>query len=86
MTQRFVRHDIHYKIENEELLQLNKWGEQNHNNSIWYAILGEEFGEVGKALLENKNIESEIIQVAAVCISWLDCIERNRKTAFQQKR
>ena len=32
--------------------QFKKWGEQNHEPALWYAILGEEFGEVGKEICE----------------------------------
>lgn len=40
-------------------------------------ILGEEVGEVHKALLENNQDEltEELVQVCAVCIRWLE----NRK-------
>lgn len=42
-----------------------------------YTVLGEEFGEVGRALLEHGAIASdpliaELIQTAAVCVAWLE--------------
>ncbi len=80
------------------------WGEQNYNDYYWLAILGEEFGEVCRALIEKsvvvfpvvedmngmelhsirnnpfkEHLKKEIIQVAAVCIAWLECIERRKK-------
>ena len=72
------RTSIHDAIFNEELHQEEKWGEQNHNNYKWLAILIEEIGEISKAMLENdhSNIEKEIIQSAAVCVTWLDCLGR----------
>lgn len=36
----------------ERKQQEKKWGPRNHPRSWWYAILGEEFGEVGRAILE----------------------------------
>ena len=50
----------------------------------WYTILAEEFGEVAKAILENEPedaLEAEIIQVAAVCVSWLE-----KRTLRHQQR
>jgi len=51
------------KIPNEILLviqertrQEGKWGEQNHNDYYWLGILGEESGEVSKALIENSIV------------------------------
>jgi len=40
-------------VAGERIKQDLKWGEQNHDPLEWYAILGEEFGEVGKELCEN---------------------------------
>lgn len=40
----------------ERLNQDKKWGIQNHSFEEWYVILGEEFGEVGRAVCEmHKN-------------------------------
>lgn len=38
------------------------------------AILGEEAGEVAKAVLErdDQGLECELVQVAAVCVAWLE--------------
>lgn len=48
-------------------------------NSDRLGILGEEFGEVCKAVNEVSNLEDELIQTAAVCIRWLEALERIRK-------
>jgi NTP pyrophosphatase (non-canonical NTP hydrolase) len=52
-----------------------KWGVGFHGRSdaFWLAILGEEFGEVANAILERDeaNIETELVQCAAVVFSWL---------------
>lgn len=40
-------------------------------------VLGEEFGEVCKAINEKMAVEelkSELIQVAAVCVAWLESL------------
>lgn len=52
--------------------QIELWGNQ-HTNSLdrWMSILGEEFGEVCKAINEkepNERIREEAVQVAAVAM------------------
>lgn len=63
----------------ERVRQEKKWGPQNHDPLKWNAILGEEFGEVSKAILEGdvKNYREELIQVAAVAIAALESLDRN---------
>lgn len=75
----------------ERRRQDEKWGEQNHRDEIWLAILSEEIGEVSQALLHNKfggthagTLREELIQVTAVAIQWLDCIERNGEIITRQ--
>jgi len=62
----------------ERIKQERKWGQQNHDPLKWNAILGEEFGEVSKAILEGdiKNYRDELIQVAAVAIAAIDSLDR----------
>jgi len=71
-----------------------KWGQQNHEPAMWYAILGEEFGEVGKAICERdaelrrgaeivaevltENLRDELVQLAAVAVAFLESLERNQ--------
>jgi NTP pyrophosphatase (non-canonical NTP hydrolase) len=71
-------------IQAERQRQDEKWGEQNHPDEIWLAILSEEIGEASQALLHNKfggkakgTLRDELVQVAAVAVQWLECIERN---------
>ena len=68
-----------YEINNEMERQDEKWGQQEHSDEYWLAILGEEFGEVSKAIVEGKaqEIKKELLHVSAVAIQWLDCIARN---------
>ena len=82
-------------VEAERVKQDVKWGVQNHNAFGWLAILAEEFGEASKSvcsLLSNndtkdsieaiiENLEYELIQTAAVCIAWVECIRRNEKAS-----
>tara|TARA_Y100001954_G_C15774753_1_gene586354 strand:- start:1012 stop:1245 length:234 start_codon:yes stop_codon:yes gene_type:complete len=65
----------------ERQKQDEKWGEQNHNIYKWLAILGEEVGEVNKAVLEDnyKDVINELIQIGAVTVAMIESLERNRK-------
>lgn len=71
---------------NERVRQFAKWGQQNHCLEIWALILGEEVGEVQKAILEfwtgkapKHGIRSELIQVAAVAIATVEYLDRQQK-------
>lgn len=72
----------------ERFRQDVRWGEQNHGPFTWLAILGEEVGEVNRAVLEaNKggdfddlalaDYRRELIQVAAVAMAMIECLDRN---------
>ena len=58
------------------------WGEDSdnfhHNEYLAYTVLGEEVGEIAKALLDKdrENLKEELIQVAAVCVKWLEMINK----------
>ena len=66
----------------EEVMEERKrqdelWGEQNHEDRIWLAILVEEVGEVANDINErSKELREELIQVAAVAVSWVESIDR----------
>jgi len=76
------------EINKERERQDKKWGEQNHDMADWYTILGEEVGEVGKAICEHKlqkiyaaaRIREELIQVAAVAVNMIESYDRNHPT------
>ncbi len=86
--------DITQEVLEERKRQDEKWGEQNHEPSLWLAILMEEVGEAAEALLaahfmphnsEPKRGESnyqdmrkELVQVAAVAIAIIGSLERNQ--------
>ena len=68
---------------NERDRQDAKWGEQNHDDMIWTAILGEEFGEACQAALHDRfggshagTLRDELVHVAAVTVQWIECIDR----------
>lgn len=71
---------IMLEVEAELSRQIARWGIQRHEPLLWNAILGEEVGEVNKAILETWfqgradadggwQYRKELIQVAAVAIS-----------------
>jgi len=64
------------EILTERERQDQKWGEQDHESLYWLAILTEEIGEVAQAILNGKRVRPEVVQVAAVALAWLECIER----------
>ena len=81
-------------IKGEGMRQDHKWGEQNHDPSVWLAILTEEVGELAQAILADRfdsgrdeklhdshhvSMEMEAIQVAAVAAHFIEYLSR-RKT------
>ena len=73
----------------ERARQDAKWGEQNHTALYWYAVLGEEYGEVGEALLDyvdepgggvahEDHYREELIHVAAVAVATIETLDRIR--------
>lgn len=69
-----------------------KWGEQNHVAPIWGMIIGEEYGEMCKAINEfgfdptpekEEQIYTEAIHTMASCMAMLECMERMRSRRQQ---
>jgi NTP pyrophosphatase (non-canonical NTP hydrolase) len=65
----------------ERKSQNEKWGLQRHTHLRWYAILGEEVGEVAEALQKDMvsakgtdadDLYKELIQVAAVACAFAE--------------
>lgn len=81
--------DIFAEVLKERRRQDVKFGIQEHENQLWALILGEEFGEVQKAMMEDKvrklandpvgNMREEVLQCAAVCFAWLESLKRNQE-------
>lgn len=73
-------------ILNERDRQDAKFGWPNaglagHDDHRKMTILGEEVGEIAHAILEHDtaNMHDELVQVAAVCVAWLESeAERGR--------
>lgn len=62
-------------VSDERKRQEAKWGEQNHNPTLWLAILLEEIGELASELIANEwkpelqrraDTGNELVQIAAV--------------------
>ena len=68
-------------VQYERGLQDSRFGEQNHPNEKFYTILGEEFGEVGKAILDGDkgNLRDELVQVAAVAVAFIEMLDRREE-------
>lgn len=74
-------------IRAERERQNKKWGEQNHDDYRWLAILTEEVGELAQAILHDEfggshagTAKTELVHVAAVAVQWLECMERRQLT------
>jgi len=79
-------------VDNERNRENAKWGEQNHPPQFWVGILGEEFGEYCQAVNETvfdngeserakggtDNIILELTHVAAVAVSHIECLLRQK--------
>jgi NTP pyrophosphatase (non-canonical NTP hydrolase) len=68
------------EVELERIAQLHKWGPQDHSHDKWFTILGEEVGEIARAILEqdDKNLRDELIQSAAVIFAWIQSMDQNK--------
>ena len=70
------RETIMQAIRMERIRQDYKWGTDfvGRSDERWLTILAEEFGEVAEAVLRDsdEDVEKELIQGAAVCVSWLE--------------
>lgn len=71
------------EIEAERDRQDDRWGIPNHHLLEWYAIFGEEAGEVGQAIVEFHfqqkpvaRVREECIQAAAVLVAMVEYIDR----------
>ena len=64
-----------------------KWGEQNHDPFLYLSVLMEEVGEFAQAALHTRyggdkadGLRNEAIQVAAVAMAMVECLDRNKWT------
>ncbi len=72
----------------ERARQDAKWGEQNHPQIIWHAIISEEVGELAQELLRTaeytrpvdlKLVRAELVQVAASAVAAIESLDRNQR-------
>ena len=80
------QYQIFHEILNERDRQETKWHEAP---GVWpcdattkLAVLAEEFGEVARGVLERdaENVREELVQVAAVCMKWLEAFDADQIT------
>jgi NTP pyrophosphatase (non-canonical NTP hydrolase) len=87
--------EISHEILQERVRQEQMWGEQNWRPSQWLAILGEEYGEVCRAVCDIElvrpeertleawqNYRDELVQVAAVAIQMIEANDRARESGI----
>jgi NTP pyrophosphatase (non-canonical NTP hydrolase) len=80
------RRRVYSLIDAERQRQAELWG-KDHGwgygdcstdlaNTVKLTVLAEELGEVSRAVLEKNqpNTRTELIQVAAVAVAWLECL------------
>jgi len=67
----------------ERARQDAKWGQQDHDPTMWLAILTEEVGEVAKEIAEGRiapfdgaAYRAELVQVAAVAVAMVEAYDR----------
>ncbi len=69
-----TRSDIFMAISTERERQDRLHPDDDYQDSVFLAVLVEEVGEVAQAMLEDepKQLRTELVQVAAVCIRMLE--------------
>ena len=56
-----------------------KWRNQSgHSDPYWLAILTKEVGELAKTIVEGTVDRRKLVQAAAVCLAWLEAMDRRR--------
>lgn len=78
-------YDAFESVRKERGRQEDKWGQQNHLDLTWLAILTEEVGEAAQEILTNQfgavgnghgDLREEVVQVAAVALAWVEALDR----------
>lgn len=73
--------DVLCQVGMERAEQDARWGEQNHEPLCWLGIMGEEFGELSKELIEPKgrllDAYNEAIQLAACAVAFCEYLRRH---------
>lgn len=75
-----LRKNIYQLIDEERQRQIVKWGDDRCLDPfVWVAVLAEEIGEASEAVLKaesQKDLEDEIVQIAAVAVAWLEDLSK----------
>lgn len=76
-----VKQSFEQLVQMERNFQDKKWGIQNHAPYVFYGILGEEHGEVAKAINTDDIIGTlnELVQLAAVAQAFGEMLLRNHQ-------
>lgn len=77
-----ILHKVAMERKNQDLIWNREPGNWNDNNLVKLSVLGEEFGEVCKSLLEKEQLyklQQELVQVAAVAVAWAEDLESKLK-------
>lgn len=86
-----IQNNVIHDVISERHRQDDKWGEQSHIPGDWIIILGEEYGEVCKAVckacvppigtwvVDIGEYRKELIHVAAVAIAAIECMDRDSR-------
>jgi hypothetical protein len=61
-------------IHMERCKQKQKWGRQTHEPIYWLGIIGEEYGEVCKNVIEGKDPRDELLHLAATVAAMYEYI------------
>lgn len=73
------------EVGDERARQNRKWGEQNHDPTVWLAVAMEELGEAAQAVLkvrgegstrDPRDYRAEMLQVAAVAVAAVEAFDR----------
>jgi len=80
-----IQADVLQQVAAERARQDAKWGVQNHKAPMWAAILMEEVGEAaafslsdeyGHSFSDREHLREELVQVAAVAVAFIECLDR----------
>lgn len=80
------RHQVYRAVDRERQRQDTQWGaDADYAPLRWLRILVEEIGEVAQALDGGTEAEvrTELVQVAASAVWWLECQVRDRDAATE---
>lgn len=81
-----TRAEVFALIDAERVRQSAKWSGPHSwgsgdcsspmlRDEVKAVVLAEECGEVARAVLDRAGLAEELVQVAAVAVAWLECID-----------